>query len=159
VNGLPPTPGGFYFQDAFVAKLNASGTALIYATYLGGSLPDTATDVAVDSAGNAYLAGYTTSPDFPTVGAIQSSLNGISDAFVTKIGSSGGIVFSTYLGGKDQDLGFGIAVDALDRAVVTGMALAPDFPLVSPMQSTPGGSPALRTSDGGATVGRLRRRL
>ena len=151
VNGQPPTPGGSSFLDAFVAKINAAGNALVYATYLGGSQPDTAADIAVDAGGSAYIAGYTFSPDFPTVGAIQTALKGASDAFVTKLDPNGGVVYSTYLGGTEQEIGYGIAVDAFDRALVTGLVLSTDFPVVSPMQSTPGGSPALRTIDSGRT--------
>jgi hypothetical protein len=105
---FPTTPGAFQgrfhndFGDAFVAKLNASGSALIYSTYLGGSDPqhrthDVAYGIAIDSAGNAYVAGDTQSDDFPTTpGAPQASRRGISDAFITKLNSTGtGLIYST----------------------------------------------------------------
>jgi len=82
----------------FVAKLNASGTALLYSTYLGGSKDDFANAIAVDSAGNAYVTGNTASPTFPVAAAFQSSLKGTGDAFVAKLNATGGLVFLYFSG-------------------------------------------------------------
>ena len=94
-----------------MTKLDASGAALGYSTYLGGSGYDPATGIAVDGAGNAYLTGYTGSPDFPTTaGAFDTTYNGGGDAFVTKLNASGAALgYSTYLGGSGYDFALGIA--------------------------------------------------
>ena len=91
--------------DAFVTKLDASGTALIYSTYLGGSGYDVSFGIAVDGANCAYVTGYTISPDFPTTaGAYQTTYAGITDVFVTKLNVTGSaLAYSTYLGGSDGD--------------------------------------------------------
>ncbi len=120
--------GGF---DAFVAKFNAGGTALVYSTYLGGSGDDAGQGIAVDAAGHAYVTGYTFSTNFPTtLLAFQSSNAGSADAFVTKLNPTGSapLVYSTYLGGTDPDVGQGIAVDATGNAYVTGNTVSTDFP-------------------------------
>jgi len=119
--------GGF---DAFVTKINAVGSALIYSTYLGGSKDDLGLGIAVDAAGNASLTGYTTSTNFPTTpGAFQPTSGGSADAFVTKLNSSGsGLIYSTYLGGSSDDRGFGLAVDSAGNAYVTGYSTSTDFP-------------------------------
>jgi Beta-propeller repeat/FIMAH domain len=150
LNAAQPTRGGGSL-DAFVAKLNPAGDALVYATYLGGSGYEYAKDIAVDLDGNAYVTGSTVSRDFPTVRALQSTLKGFSDSFVTKLDPSGVIVYSTLLGGKAEDYGYGIAVDALGRAYVTGQTISPDFPTVNPLQSRLGGNVAFRSTDGGRT--------
>ena len=132
-------------RDAFVTKLNASGTAILYATYLGGSGDDQGFGIAVDAAGNAYVTGETGSPAFPgTVGSpVQSTYGGGDrDAFVTKINATGrAILYATYLGGNGGDRGFGIAVDAAGNAYVTGETESPSFPGTagSPLQNTIGG--------------------
>jgi hypothetical protein len=141
---FPVTPGAFQTQfhndgaDVFVAKLNASGSALIYSTYLGGSDPqhrtaDVAYGIAIDGVGNAYVAGDTQSNNFPTTpGAPQVSRRGISDAFITKLNSTGtGLIYSTYLGGSDGDSALKIAVDALGNAYLTGVTASADFPATS----------------------------
>jgi hypothetical protein len=129
--------------DAFVSKLKSTGSALIYSTYLGGSGFDNGRGVAVDSPGNAYITGQTTSNNFPTTpGALQTSLRGVSNAFVSKLNSTGsGLVYSTYVGGSIQDEGFGIAVDSLGNAYVTGPTDSSDFPTTTgALQTTFGGS-------------------
>lgn len=109
---------------------------LTYSTYLGGSNADFAQAVAVDSAGNAYVTGQTTSVNFPTANGFQANLRGSSEAFVAKIDAGGNtLVYSTYLGGTFADAGVGIAVDDSGNAYVTGSTLSPDFPLLNPIQS------------------------
>ena len=125
---------------AFVSKLNATGTAIAYSTYLGGTSQDVGTGIALDGKGNAYVTGYTSSSDFPTTpGAYESSFGtAATRAFLTKLNPTGSaLTYSTYLGGSDQDLGAGIAVDVRGNTYVTGTATSPDYP------TTPG---ALQTT-------------
>jgi hypothetical protein len=116
--------------DAFLVKLNNTGTTLVYGTFLGGTATDLARGVAVDASGNAYLTGQTLSSNFmTTMGAFDTSANGLSDAFVAKVNSTGAsLVYSTYLGGSNADLGVAIAVDAAGGAHVTGQTLSANFP-------------------------------
>lgn len=119
-------------SDAFVSRINANGSNLVYSTYLGGSGWDEGYGIAVDSSGNAYITGWTGSTDFPTAYSIQGTLAGYYDAFVTKINASGSnIVYSTYLGGSSLDFGRGIAVDPSGAAYVTGNTYSLNFPTVS----------------------------
>lgn len=117
-------------RDAFVAKLNPAGTAIVYLTYLGGNDSDYGYGIAVDPAGNAYITGYTNSSNFPTSrGAFQTTFRGTATAFVTKLDPSGStLVYSTYLGGSGADVGYAIAVDAAGAAVVTGYTRSSNFP-------------------------------
>ncbi len=132
--------------DAFVAKLNAAGTQLVYATYLGGSGNDVGTGIAVDAAGSAYVTGSTSSGDFPvTSDAFQTGNHGSNDAFVAKLSADGArLVYASYLGGSGSDVATGIAVDAAGNAYVTGQTSSPDFP------TTPG---AFQTSRPGVENG------
>ncbi|HEV7394867.1 MAG TPA: Calx-beta domain-containing protein [Pyrinomonadaceae bacterium] len=117
--------------DAFVTKLNSSGS-LSYSTYLGGSNRDAGFGIAVDVSGNAYVTGFTSSLNFPTVNPIQPTNGSNNDAFVTKLSSQGSaLVYSTYLGGSNSDAARGIAVDANGNAYVTGFTSSQDFPLVA----------------------------
>jgi hypothetical protein len=118
-NPLQPSFGGV--SDVFVAKLNPAGSALVYSTYLGGSNWDVGLGIAVDAAGDAYVTGYTESTDFPTANPLQATCDGCRpgyyDAFVAKLNAAGSaLVYSTYLGGSNTDLGFGIAVDSSGNA-------------------------------------------
>ena len=109
--------------DAFVAKLDPAGSALIYATYLGGTDNDVGYGITLDVSGNAYVTGQTSSLDFPTrPGAAQSAYGGgLSDAFVAKLNPSGtALSYSTYLGDSELDAGSGIGVDASGNAYVRG---------------------------------------
>lgn len=123
--------------DAFVTKLNPVGSALVYSTYLGGSATDEGTAIAVDSSGNAYVAGFTGSTDFPVVNPMQLHLASADDAFVTKLNPAGSaLVYSTYLGGGSEDQAYGIAIDQAGNAYVTGRTNSSDFPLTSAIQAT-----------------------
>jgi hypothetical protein len=124
-------------HNAFVSKLNPSGTALVYSTYLGGSQGDQGIGIAVDGSGNAYVTGSTLSTDFPTANALQSTSPGGQKAFVSKFNTSGAaLVYSTYLGGSQGDQGGGIAVDGLGNAYVTGSTSSTDFPTVNAFQGS-----------------------
>ncbi len=126
--------------DAFVTKLNAAGSALVYSTYLGGSLTDQGERIAVDSGGNAYVAGWSDSSNFPTASPIQASKAGNDDAIVFKFNPSGSsLVYSTYLGGTAFDHGYGLAIDSSGSAYVVGRTASTNFPTVSPFQSTNAG--------------------
>ena len=116
--------------DAFVTKLNGTGTAPLYSTYLGGGSGEIGSGVAVDGAGNAYVTGATSSTNFPTtLGAFDTTMNSSIDAFVTKLDGLGTApMYSTYLGGGHQDNGLGVAVDGTGSAYVTGNTESADFP-------------------------------
>lgn len=128
--------------NAFVTKLNAAGSQLVYSTYLGGSngTGDSGQAIAVDSDGNAYIAGVATSTNFPTVNSIQSALrSSAGNAFVAELDPNGaGLLYSTYLGGSGAtgDQANGIAVDGAGNAYVVGTTSSTDFPLQAPFQST-----------------------
>ncbi len=130
-------------DDAFVAVLNATGSALVYSTYLGGASDDECNAIAVDTSSNVYVAGVTDSTNFPTHSPFQSAKAGFdSDAFVAKINAAGSsLLYSTYLGGGDQqDFAQGIAVDATGHAYVTGTTVSTNFPVKNAYQATnPGG--------------------
>lgn len=132
----PTTPGAFDtthngFDDVAVTKLNPAGTALVYSTFLGGSSIDNGRSIAVNSAGEAFVAGSTTDDvtDFPTTaGAYDTTHNGLTDFFVTKINAAGsGLVWSTFIGGPGIDNGAGIAVDQAGAVYIAG-SVAPGFP-------------------------------
>src|SRR5436190_8491855 len=143
---FPTTAGAFQTtgggtEDAFVTQLIPMGTVLVYSTYLGGSGIDDGLGIAVDALGNAYVTGVTFSTNFPTTaGAFQTTLGGTEDAFVTTLNATGSLlVYSTYLGGSDFDEGFGIAVDALRNAYVTGFTGSTNFPTTAGAFQTTGG--------------------
>jgi uncharacterized protein (TIGR03437 family) len=135
-------PLNFNKGEAFVAKLNATGTALDYSTYLGGSGDESGAGIAVDAAGNAYVAGFTNSADFPAVSALQPTIKGKTDVFLAKVNPTGSaFLFSTYLGGSEIESVADIALDSVGAIYLTGNASSPDFPTTSGVfQSTgPGG--------------------
>ena len=150
---FPVTPGAYDTAraglDAFVVKFSPSGSSLVYSTFLGAAGREQGYDIAVDAAGNAYVAGLTESEDnpftteydgFPTTpGAFQP--RGSFDAFVTKLNPQGsGLVYSTYLGGPaDVDRAWGIAIDQAGNAFVSGDTKSPDFPVADAVQPTYGG--------------------
>ena len=132
---FPVTAGAFQLiagggNDAFVTKLNPTGTGAVYSTYLGGSVQDYGRGIAVDISGNAYVAGSTDSPNFPTTPDAYrlTFAGGWDDPFVTKLNPAGGLVYSTYLGGSSDDRGSGIAVDAGGNAYIAGTTWSLDFP-------------------------------
>jgi hypothetical protein len=126
--------------DGFVAKVNAAGSAVTFSTYLGGSGDDRVYGLALDGSKNIYVAGATTSSNFPvTSGVLQTSLKGSSDAFVSKfLASNNSLSYSTYLGGTDFDQANGIAVTAAGVAYITGFTESSDFPTQNPIQSVLG---------------------
>ncbi|MGH9855096.1 MAG: SBBP repeat-containing protein, partial [Blastocatellia bacterium] len=156
--GAMNPPGGNFdgAPDGFVTKLNATGSAIVYSTYLGGARQDAGTDIAVDGAGAAYVAGYTFSENFPTTSsAFQTTLNrgatpNANDAFVTKLSAAGAITYSTYLGGADNEVLFSIegdifsslrmALDSSGAVYVTGATSSSDFPVKNALQPVPGGN-------------------
>jgi hypothetical protein len=135
-NAVQSAHGGGDYFDAFVLKVNPSGSALVYSTYIGGHLPDIGTDITVDSAGHAYVTGGTRSANFPvTLKPAQSRHRGSGkdfDAFVARLNPQGSaFVYSTYLGGAGSDGGRGIAVDADGDAYITGETSSNNFPTTS----------------------------
>jgi hypothetical protein len=148
-SGFPTTAGALDttmngVQDAFVTKLVPNGSGLAYSTFLGGSTFDTASSIAIDSSGSAYVTGLAQSTNFPTTpGAVDATHNGGFDAFVTKLAANGtALVYSTFVGGTQSEDGQAIAIDASGAAYVTGTTESANFP------TTPG---AFDTTRGGAT--------
>jgi hypothetical protein len=135
-SNYPVTPGAFQTKkgggwDVFVMKLNATGTALVYSTYIGGSGNDEGYAIALDGSGNAYVTGYTDSRNYDvTPGAFQTKNGGRKDVFVTKLNATGtALVYSTYIGGGNWDYGYAIAVDGSGYAYVTGYTFSNDYPV------------------------------
>jgi hypothetical protein len=154
LNALYPSSHGRQ-ENGLLAKLNATGTALVYSTYLGGTQPrcgprnlnditicgggESSTGVTTDAAGNAYVTGNTFSKDFPApVNALQSSLSGYSDAYIIKLNPSGAAVYSTYLGGSSGDEGADIYADANGTIYLLGDTSSDDFPVVNPYRDLGG---------------------
>jgi hypothetical protein len=175
---FPTTPSAFQTtwgggSDAFISKLNATGAALLYSTYLGGTGGDGGSGIAVDAAGNAYVTGSTSSSDFPiTPDAFQTTYGGNGNAFISKLNAAGSaLLYSTYLGGTGGDGGSGIAVDAAGNAYVAGGA-GSDFPttpgafqttfagfgdaFISKFCFATGGVPAVRLTPGSVSFPVLR---
>ncbi len=124
-------------NHVFVAKLNASGSNLDYADYLGGNSQDYGMALALDSAGEVYVTGSTMSSNFPTVNAYQSQLAGPYNGFLTKISADGSsVMYSTYLGGNSFDQPTGIALDSANEAYVAGYTMSTNFPTANAYQST-----------------------
>lgn len=129
--------------DGFVTKLSPAGNSLVYSTFLGNTNNDVAYKIASDAAGNAFVTGYSSSPYFPNTvtnipgfssivasnkGGAYNNSTGDPDAFLTKFGPSGALVYSAFFGGKKSDIGFGVAVDPLGNAYVVGTTFSKDFP-------------------------------
>jgi uncharacterized protein (TIGR03437 family) len=152
------------FGDAFVTKLNAAGSAVVFSTFLGGSLDDTATSVAVDGSGNVYVGGSTVSTNFPTLNGFQTKSAGaangnsqpvitIGDGFVAKFDGTGKLQYSSYLGGNADDAVMGVAVDSTGAAYVTGFTSSPNFPVTASAAQKSFGGPAGVTGDRGFVWG------
>jgi len=149
-NGFPVTASAFQSfrtgdTDAYFTKLNAAGSAVLYSTLLGGTSTDRSSGVVVDSSGNAYVAGYSGSPDFPTQNAFQVFSGGSFDAFIAKFDPSANgaasLLFSTYLGGIADDKAYGIALDSAGANIyVAGQSSSNNLPLLNPAQPTFGGT-------------------
>ncbi|MGB3508964.1 MAG: SBBP repeat-containing protein [Microcoleaceae cyanobacterium] len=151
-NALQNTLVSEFNRDAFVSKISTDGSELIYSTLLGGNDQEVSNDITVDSSGNVYITGDTRSVDFPTANAVQNSLGGDKDVFITQLNSDGSdIVFSTYYGAVDGDTGNGIAVDNTGNIyvggdsgsqIIGGDAVVPpvgEFPTVNALQDNFGG--------------------
>jgi Abnormal spindle-like microcephaly-assoc'd, ASPM-SPD-2-Hydin/Beta-propeller repeat len=135
---FPTTSGAFDTtfngnEDAFVTKLNSTGSALLYSTFLGGTGNESSLGMTIDGSGNTYVVGFTSSSEFPTTsGAFDTSFNGSEDGFVTKLNPSGSaLLYSTFLGGTGADQARGIAVDGNRDAYVIGYTTSSDFPVTS----------------------------
>ena len=159
-NGFSTTPGAFQPEcatapdlctDAFVLKLNPSGSAPVWSTYLGGSSGEQGNAITLDSKGHVYVTGSTLSTDFPTRFPVQGTYAGGDnswhgdyyggDVFVSKLSADGSrLLYSTYLGGSGADAGLGIAVDQAGNAYVAGLTASTDFPTVNAVQSSKHGS-------------------
>jgi len=128
------TPSG---TNAFIAKLDVSGSSLLYADFIGGSSEDYATAMTLDSNNNAYVTGYTCSSDFPLANAFQSSMNGCWDGFISKVSADGSsLLYSTYLGGSSQTQPYAIALNSSNEMYVAGYTYSTDFPLMNAFQTT-----------------------
>ena len=138
------------YSTAFVTRLNAEGSAVLYSTYLGGAQGgNTTVGIAVDAAGNAFVAGFTDASDYPTTpGAFQSKLSGNTAAFLSKLNPTGSaFVYSTLFGGTVASVASALAIDSGGSAYVTGYTLSPDFPTTPGVVQTDPGSSAGRVQD------------
>jgi len=122
--------------NAFLARLSSTGNTLMFSTYFGGSgctmaYPETGQGIALDSQGDAYIAGVTSSSNFPLLNAVQPQIEGSTDAFVAKVNASGSLLFSTYMGGSGVDVGNAIAVDGSGSVYVVGYTYSTDFPVTA----------------------------
>jgi hypothetical protein len=157
-SNFPTTAGAFdrtrAGSDAFVAKLNAAGSRLVYSTFLGGGAGEGAVAIAVDGANRAWVTGGTSSANFPTTtGGFDRSLNGPSDVFVAKLNGTGSrLVFSTFLGGARTENGRDLAVDTAGNAYVTGTTFSANFPATQgAFDRVFNGDPAIFWGDGFVT--------
>jgi Beta-propeller repeat len=139
---FPTTPGAFQTKltgnsNAFITKLSADGSRIIYSTFLGGSATEYPKGIAVDSANNVYVTGQTTSKDFPVVNGFQYESHTLPTGFVSKLSSDGSkLVYSTFLGGSSSDSINAVMVDTNNEAVVVGTSTSLDYPLENALQTT-----------------------
>ena len=127
-------------SDAFVAKLNASGSQLVYSTYLGGSSSEMGSGISVDETGKVLVVGNTYSTDFPLASAIQSTRGAVGDAFIAELNAQGSaLLSSSYLGGDGDDIAWDVALDTSGRAYLTGTTGSLNFPVRNALQASPGG--------------------
>src|SRR6266571_788170 len=158
-SSFPTTPGvfqpaPFWPTAAIVLKLNATGTAAIYSTFLGGAGGSAGTGIAVDAAGNAYVVGMTDTGDiFPLVNAFRSSFGGVQDAFITKFNPTGtAVIYSSLLGGSAKDEAHAVAIDPQGNAYIAGTTYSNDFPVVRAFQPNKG---VLNTSINNAFIAKV----
>ncbi|HLV01738.1 MAG TPA: hypothetical protein VKZ59_10750, partial [Acidobacteriota bacterium] len=140
MNAAQPERGGQ--SDAFVSKLNSSGSSLFFSTYLGGSGSENIIgkhDISTDPMGNICVVGRTDSSDFPLQGALQEEIGGDDDAFVVKYSPNGTLIYSTFLGGSQDDEGRGVVADEEGHCIVVGTTRSPDFPTLAAFQQQFGG--------------------
>ncbi len=133
-------PVGTNFTDAFISKLNPTGSALVYSTYLGGSTNDFSSAITVDSSGNAYAVGGTNSINFPTHNPLQANMAGAGDIFLAKLTPTGNaLTYSTYFGGTSLDFAASITLDPNTNVYISGYTLSTNFPTLNPFQASFGG--------------------
>jgi photosystem II stability/assembly factor-like uncharacterized protein len=125
-------------NDGFVMKINVQASALSYCTYLSGESRESTSNIAIDDFGNAIVIGSTDSLTFPTQNALQAKPNYLTDAFVTKLTSTGGVIYSTYFGGNYDDMGGGVATDKSGRVYIVGTTTSNQFPKIAPLQPSVG---------------------
>src|SRR5262245_7958287 len=148
----PIQPARGTLTDAFVLKINPEGNAVVFGAWIGGNGFDSASTVSVDLSGNVYLAGSTSSLNFPLRNPLQASRKGASDAFAVKIDSSGSaLIYSTYIGGTGADFANALAVDGAGSVYLTGGTDSGDFPVVNAFQAVKNGSGAYASDNGGAS--------
>ncbi|MBI3983788.1 SBBP repeat-containing protein, partial [Candidatus Microgenomates bacterium] len=137
----PAFGGGPVVGDAFIAKLNALGSELIFSTYLGGSADDLAWGITLDNSGNAYVTGSTTSTNFPISNATQAVFGGgISDAFVSILNPVGStLIYSSFLGGNGGEYGYSVGVDVSGDLLIAGSTSSDNFPTINALQQNHGG--------------------
>ena len=153
---LQPVTGNASGTTAFVLKLDASASAPLFATFLGGSVGEDATSIAIDARGNAFVAGWTSSPDFPLRNAFQAAPGGNKDAFVAKLDGTGAqLAYATRLGGTLDDAANAIAIDATGNAYVAGETYSSNFPVKDGFQMTKAGARLVNSSVGNAFVAKL----
>ena len=140
-------------NDAFVTKLNSSGSGLVYSTYLGGNGSDVGNAITVDSQGNAYVVGFTASGSFPgTLGTIQPSKDGVSDGFITKINPTGSaLVYSTFIGGNFADTALDVAIDSTGNAYVVGQTDSSQSLVFPALNFSRSGEPLSKSVDSAGT--------
>jgi hypothetical protein len=135
VNGFQRARAGG--QDAYVLKLNSTGSAIVFSTFVGGSGDDRGFGITIDAGNNVYVTGATGSNNFPVSGSFQRTYaGGLSDVFVTKLNPTGALAYSTYVGGVGLDQSYAVAVDAAGNAYVVGFTTSTNFPTVNPIQAT-----------------------
>ena len=153
LNAVQPSLGGSSAQNAFITKFNATGTGLVFSTYYGGTDDDAGTAIALDSFGDAYITGRTTSGNFPVVNSFQGNLNGTSDAIVAEFSSTGSVEYASFFGGPLTENGVngldgngpigGIAVDSSSNAYLVGDTTSTSgLATTGAYQTTYGGNPA-----------------
>lgn len=132
--------GGMFPHDAFICKFSKDGQTCLFSTYLGGActMGNHATDAVTDVFGNIYVTGYTCSSSFPILNPFQSSFAGVSDVFLSKFNSSGSMVFSTYLGGSQDDKAYSLTTDDFSNIYMTGYTISADFPVKYPVRNKAG---------------------